>query len=75
MYPRDDEKTFVRKIIEFHEGIGYDHKEVKRYLGFLEKEKVNMIVPSHGLIVKTDVESILRQVINAKIKSKAKAPL
>jgi len=70
-----DTQYLIKKIIKFHEGLGYTTNEVKKYLGFLKKKRVNIIAPSHGVIIDRDVSRVVDKVINAKLKSERKGSL
>ncbi len=59
-----------RQIIEFHEGLGYDRNDVKKYLSWVLKEPVNLIAPSHGSLINKQVKEIAKRVIEYKLKPK-----
>lgn len=68
VYPKVDTNALIRSIVAFHQGLGYTKAEVKEYLGKIVKAKPTIIAPSHGSIIKENVEYIAKKVINASLK-------
>ncbi|MGQ4915672.1 MAG: MBL fold metallo-hydrolase [Candidatus Asgardarchaeia archaeon] len=63
--PDDD---VIKRIIEFHEGLGYDQNVIKKYLGKFEKIGIRTIAVGHGSVINENTRKIISKAISAKLK-------
>jgi flavorubredoxin len=60
-------EKLVRDIVILHEGLGFDGDNIRKFLAPIKKKEFDIIAPSHGSIIKEDVDEVFSKVVNAKL--------
>jgi flavorubredoxin len=67
LYPEGSSDELIREITKLHKGLGYTQEAVRKYLQPLKRLKIRTIAPSHGSIIKENIDEVFDRVINAKL--------
>jgi flavorubredoxin len=67
LYPEESADDLVRDITRLHRGLGYTEESVRKYLQPLKKHRIRIIAPSHGSIIRENVDEVFDKVIDAKL--------
>jgi flavorubredoxin len=67
--PKEGSTTekLVRDIITLHEGLGLNAENIKRHLAPIRKKEFDIIAPSHGSMIRDDVDEVFNKVVNATL--------
>jgi flavorubredoxin len=67
LYPEQSADDLVRDIARLHRGLGYTGESVRKYLQPLKKRKIRTIAPSHGSLIRENVDEVFDKVMTAKL--------
>ncbi|WXG44299.1 MAG: MBL fold metallo-hydrolase [Promethearchaeati archaeon SRVP18_Atabeyarchaeia-1] len=63
-------ERLVHDIMVLHEGLGYSKENIKKYLAPLGKKNIKMIAPSHGSLIKDNVDEVIDRVVKTRLDSR-----